>query len=279
MIVERARSFAKAIVPQRMRRALRPATIQRRLALAMKKAKCFGIRRQCPICQSRLRNFLPGGLNHPVLEEKQIVGGGRRRCVHCPVCNATDRERLLYLYLTQRTDLFHKPMRLLHVAPEHNLRQAIRRHANIEYLSADLSGANVMVAMDITDIQYPDNSFDAILCSHVLEHVPDDRQAMREISRVLAPQGWAILQVPISLVLEKTYENPQATTPEQREREFGQLDHVRIYGQDYPDRLRKAGFAVDVFDWTAADSGFGGPANRFGLIPEERVFHVTKPSA
>ena len=106
-------------------------------------------------------------------------------------------------------------------------------HPNIDYLSADLNSPSAMVKMDITNIKYEDNSFDVIICNHVLEHIPDDRKAMSELYRVLKPGGWAILQVPISLLLNKTYEDPTVTTPEEREKVFGQSDHVRIYAKDY----------------------------------------------
>jgi SAM-dependent methyltransferase len=101
-----------------------------------------------------------------------------------------------------------------------------------------------MVEMDVTSIQYPDDCFDVIYCSHVLEHVPDDRAAIRELYRVLKPGGWAILQVPISA--DATFEDPTVTDPDARERLFGQDDHVRRYGPDYADRLAAAGFLVSV---------------------------------
>ena len=102
-----------------------------------------------------------------------------------------------------------------------------------------------MVKMDITDIQYPDASFDVIVCYHVLEHVPDDRLAMREMRRVLKPGGWAILQSPLRVELEKTYEDFSITAPEERERAFGQRDHVRLYGRDYEQRLQESGWIVE----------------------------------
>jgi SAM-dependent methyltransferase len=101
-----------------------------------------------------------------------------------------------------------------------------------------------MIKMDITNIDYPDQSFDVIYCSHVLEHVQDDRKAMREFYRVLKTTGWAILLVPITA--EKTLEDPSLVGPEERLRVFGQADHVRRYGPDYVDRLREAGFSVQV---------------------------------
>jgi ubiquinone/menaquinone biosynthesis C-methylase UbiE len=133
--------------------------------------------------------------------------------------------------------------RMLHLAPEDCFVSKFRQYSSIEYLTADLNNP-AMLKMDITDIQYPDNYFDIILCSHVLEHIPDDEKAMRELSRVLNPGGWAILQVPI--LVEKTFEDPAITDPLEREEKFGQSDHVRIYGLDYRQRLEKSGFLVDI---------------------------------
>jgi ubiquinone/menaquinone biosynthesis C-methylase UbiE len=134
-----------------------------------------------------------------------------------------------------------------------------------------------MVRMDITDIQYPDNYFDAIICNHVLEHVIDDYKAMTELHRVLKPGGWAVLQVPISLSLGKTYENPSVTTAREREEAFGQDDHVRIYAKDYVSRLERAGFTVNVFDWNGQAEKFGGRSNKYGLNEEEEIYSVVKP--
>lgn len=118
--------------------------------------------------------------------------------------------------------------------------------SNIDYISADLSLPLAMVRMDITDIPYTDNYFDAILCSYVLEHIEDDRKAMEEILRVLKPDGWAILQVPLDRNRKQTFEDPNVVSPQERERLFLQHDHVRLYGLDYKDRLEEAGFKVKV---------------------------------
>ena len=112
------------------------------------------------------------------------------------------------------------------------------------YLTADLFDPRVMVKMDITNIQYPDETFDVIYCSHVLEHVPDDKKAMCEFYRVLKSDGWAILLVPVTA--KETFEDPAITDPAERLRLFGQKDHVRVYGPDYADRLAEAGFKVDI---------------------------------
>jgi len=244
--------------------------------LACKKLYFFGFRYECPFCHSYLRSLLPFGLNFPVLKEKRVVGGGYRLDCLCPICNSFDRERLLYLYLANQTDVFEKPAKLLHVAPEERLKNLLCSKTNLDYLTADLFQKTVMVKMDITDIQFPENSFDIILCNHILEHVIDDRKAMAELYRVLKPGGWAILQVPMSLSLSNTYEDSSITSPADRETAFGQNDHVRIYAGDYLTRLADAGFNVDVFKWTDDMKNFGGTGNRYGLNEDECVYRANK---
>ncbi len=257
-------------------RTLIPVKFRPRLRAKYERLSYFGFRYKCPFCNSHLRTFLPFGVNFPVLKEKKVVGGGYRQNALCPICGSFDRERLLHLYLLHKTDIFEKPTKLLHVAPEAKLADILRVRANVNYLTADISPENVMVKMDITDIQFPDDSFDAIICNHVLEHIIDDGKAMSELYRTLKPGGWAILQVPISLTLEKTYEDFSLTTIRAREEAFGQGDHVRIYAQDYQDRLAQAGFKVNVFKWVTEAKNFGGRWNVFGLIEEECVYFVGK---
>jgi SAM-dependent methyltransferase len=152
---------------------------------------------------------------------------------------------LVWLYFTQRTDLFDgATKRMLHVAPERCLERRLAGAIGAGYLTADLQDKRAMVRMDITTIAYPDNWFDVIYCSHVLEHVVDDRRAMREFHRVLRPSGWAILLVPITT--DQTVEDPTIVDPKERLRLFGQEDHVRRYGPDYVNRLQDAGFKVRV---------------------------------
>jgi SAM-dependent methyltransferase len=210
-----------------------------------------------------------------VLKEHDVVGSGYRHTL-CPVCHSFDRERLLYLYLLYETDLFAGRYRVLHIAPEQRVKTVLSRKINLEYLTADLLESDVMIKVDITNIHFRDDSFDAIICNHVLEHIIDDRRAMAELYRVLKPSGWAILQVPISLSLGTTYEDTSITTEKGREKAFGQSDHVRIYAKDYETRLSQTGFKVDIFDWTAERASFGGPRNLFGLDERERVYIARK---
>ena len=193
----------------------------------------------------------------------------------CPVCGSLERHRLICLYLTQKTDLFNgQDKKMLEVAPEYQLSRLFQKADYIDYHSADLFAPNVKVKMDITDIQYPDNAFDVIYCSHVLEHVPDDRKAMREFHRVLKPGGWAILQVPINDV--STFEDPTGLNPESRVRLFGQHDHVRRYGLDYKDRLVDAGFSVTIDEFVRE---LDVPkVSKFGLMRCEDVYLCRKES-
>ena len=230
----------------------------------------------CPFCQRNYKEFLTAGLDIPVLKEKKVIGGGYRLNAMCPGCGSFDRERLIYLYLkNKRSNLFCENLKVLHVAPEANLQKVIMAQPNIDYLSADLSSPSATVQMDITDIKYPNDYFDVIICNHVLEHIPDDRKAMAELYRVLKPGGWAILQVPISLSLKQTYEDPLVTSPEEREKVFGQSDHVRIYAKDYKDRLEEVGFSVEVYSFAKE---FGESAIRkYGLSKDENIYICSKP--
>ena len=234
----------------------------------------LGNRYYCPVCQSNTRKQEPLGIDFPVIHQKQIIGGGKRN-VLCPVCNSSDRTRLVYLFLKNKTNLFTKNTKLLHIAPEPQLTQIFRKIKTIDYLSADLMMERVMVKMDLTDIKYYDRSFDAIICNHVLEHIPDDMKAMRELFRVLKPGGWAILQVPISKTMTETFEDFSVTEPDEREKVFGQKDHVRIYGQDYVTRLETAGFRVKPFKWTE-DHDIENKENKLNLNKEEVIFYCTK---
>lgn len=193
-----------------------------------------GDARLCPVCGKSSRRFRRYG----------AVPREDAQCVHC---GSLERHRFLWLFLSRKTNLFDgTPGKILHVAPERCLEPRFREQLDGDYLTADLMDPRAMVKMDITDIPYPDQSFDIIYCSHVLEHVDDDRKAMREFFRVLKDDGWAILLVPITRA--ETYEDPSIVEPLERLKAFGQEDHVRRYGPDYVDRLHDAGFNVEITD-------------------------------
>jgi len=187
------------------------------------------------------------------------------------------RHRLLWLFLKNRTNLFHDKLKVLHVSPEYFFQKTFKSMSNLDYISADLNSPYAMIRMDVTNILYEGNYFDVILCSHVLEHVIDDKKAMMEFFRVLKPGGWAILQVPVFTDREHTFEDPQIKTPEEREIAFGQKDHVRIYGLDYRKRLEEAGFIVIVDDYVKGLSL--EMVREFSLNRDENIYICTKPQS
>lgn len=217
--------------------------------------------RFCPVCGKTSNRF-------------EYYGIVPRKDALCVRCGGLERHRLLWLYVQKKTDLFDgEKKKVLHVAPEPCLESRFRQRLGADYITADLLNPRAMLKMDITDIKFPAESFDVVYCSHVLEHVPDDRKAMKEFHRVLKRDGWAILLVPI--IAEKTYEDPSIVAPEERLKAFGQEDHVRAYGPDYVDRLRDAGFKVEV---TKVDDLVGEQdAVLMGLTPASgEIYFCTK---
>jgi SAM-dependent methyltransferase len=233
-----------------------------RILIRVARLPVYGVGRSrfCPVCGRHSRRFAASG----------IVPRPEALCVWC---FSLERHRLVWHWFEQRSDLFDgRPKSMLHVAPESCFEEKLRARVGAGYTTADLKHSPD-VRMDVCHIPYPDRSFDVVYCSHVLEHVPDDRRAMREFYRVLKPSGWAVLLVP--LYQPPTFEDPSVTDPDDRERLFGQHDHVRKYGPDYADRLREAGFDVT---WESAAQVVGqDQVARLGLTSEEGgIFHCTK---
>lgn len=217
---------------------------------------------ECPVCASTFRKFLP-------------YGRKSRSNALCPTCLSLERHRLIWIYLQRKTDFFSAPIRMLHIAPELCFMNRFEALENLDYITADIESPLAKVKMDIHQIPFEDNSFDVIFCNHVLEHVTDDLLAMREMCRVLRPGGWAILQVPFfHPVPDTTFEDFSITDPKQREKVFGQDDHVRLYGKDYPERLRQSGFTVEenqlVREMTRSE------AERYALPIGETIYVAKK---
>lgn len=247
-----------------------PAKVRRTVKLWLHRGSAV----TCPFCGYQARDMVMSGHDLPVLREKQVIGAGRRP-VNCYRCGSSDRARLVYLYLRDTVGFGRAAsMRVLHVAPEKVLRETLSEVGFGEYVCGDLLADGYQYPdwvqhLDATDIQFDDDTFDVIICNHVLEHIPDDRRAMNELRRVLKPGGVAVLQVPIAANSAETVEDPSIDDAAERERQFGQWDHVRLYGQDYIERLRSAGFQVDRVDVTAQYA-------TFGVNPDEELFVATK---
>ena len=194
----------------------------------------MGSGRECNLCRWQGRAFLSTGR-----------GEKHRSDALCPRCRSVERHRLAHLLLRDRLPVGG---RTLHVAPEPSVADWLRSISD-RYLSVDLNGSRAMEAMDLTALSLPDASVTLVYASHVLEHIPDDRAAITEIRRVLAPDGIAVIQVPIGG--GQTVEDLTVTNPDERLRRFGQRDHVRLYGLDLVGRLEDGGLYVETLDDSA----------------------------
>jgi SAM-dependent methyltransferase len=189
-----------------------------------------------PIDGKSYRTFLPYGYEV------------KRENVLAPGTLSLERHRLLWLYLKEKTHFFSSPLKVLHVAPEQAFYKRFKKLKNLDYTTTDLFSPLADIKADITDLPFDNNTFDVILCNHVLEHIPNDAKAMSELYRVMKKGGWGIFQIPQDLNRDITYEDFSITDPKERAVHFGQYDHVRIYGKDYFKRLTKVGFTVEPID-------------------------------
>lgn len=199
---------------------------------------------ECPVCERNFSKFLSYGSDV-----------AHRENVLCPYDLTLERHRLMWLYLKDHSNFFTaEKLDVLHIAPEQCFHKRFKQQKNLNYLTGDLVSPIADMHFDLHDIPLEDNRFDVVFCNHVMEHVDDALKCLSELYRVMKPGGWAIMQVPQDFNREDTYEDPSITSPEEREKHFWQKDHVRLFGRDYPDWLRKAGFTVDEFDKEAAYS-------------------------
>jgi len=199
-----------------------------------------GDRYEDPIDGKCFESFMPYGYESP------------RENVLSPSTLSLERHRLLWLYLKKETDFFSAPLKILHFAPEQAFYKRFRKLKNLDYTTTDLNSPLADVKADICNLPFENETFDVILCNHVLEHIPDDTKAMSEMHRVLKKGGWGIFQIPQDLKRDKTFEDDTITDKKERTKIFGQYDHVRIYGRDYFDKLRSVGFTVEEVDYTAS---------------------------
>jgi len=192
-----------------------------------------------PINGKSFRKFLPYGYE------------AQRENVLSPSTLSLERHRLLWLYLKNETDFFTADKKVLHFAPEQAFYKRFRKMKNLDYTTTDLNSPLADIKADICDLPFADNEFDLIFCNHVLEHIPDDTKAMQELYRVLKKGGVGIFQIPQDLSRKITFEDNTITDKKERAKIFGQYDHVRIYGRDYFDKLRRIGFIVDEIDYSS----------------------------
>lgn len=216
---------------------------------------------ECPVCDSKFSKFVPYGR---VARENAL----------CPNCLALERHRLMWLFLKDKTTFFTPGQEVLHIAPEICFIDRFEKIHGEQYITADLESPLAKVKMDIHEMPFDDNRFDVAFCNHVMEHVADDIQSMKEIHRVLKPGGWAIIQIPFfEPVAKTTFEDDSITDPAEREKIFGQDDHVRLYGKDYASRLRSGGFEVDENDYV---NSLTAEIQRRHALPKDEIIFLCK---
>lgn len=216
-----------------------------------------------PIDGKSYRMFLPYGY------------GKQRENVLAPGTLSLERHRLLWLFLKNETPFFTAPLKVLHFAPEQAFYTRFKKLKNIDYTTTDIESPLADVKADICNLPFNTNSFDVILCNHVLEHIKDDKKAMQELFRVMKPGGWGIFQIPQDVNRKITFEDDNITDPKERAKIFGQYDHVRVYGLDFFDKLRKVGFTVNEVQY--ASKLAPELVDRFVLSPTEFVPYCKKP--
>jgi predicted SAM-dependent methyltransferase len=252
----------------------------------MKLSSYLGNEYHCPVCEVRLRAFKPVWKSYGKEVEKYgwVHSGAAMETFNlaaysCPACDASDRERLTALYLDGIFRAFDQKRfhRLLEFGPAHALHKKLHSYRFIAYRSADLYRPDVEDRVDLTDMSgYADDLVDIFLCSHILEHIPDDGKAMRELYRILKPGGLGIVLVPLVVGVDETHEDPKIDSIAQRWKHFGMGDHVRQYGKrDFINRLAMAGFQVDQL----GIDYFGAEAFREAGIADNSVLYVVRKVA
>lgn len=221
---------------------------------------------QCILCGKNFKKFI-------------AYGRPKRSNAQCPFCFSLERERLLWDYLMNQTELMDPGIKILHIAPESGFFYKLKKIHKENYTPADkLSLGNYYpdgtMDIDILNIPFTNNHFDFLICNHVLEHIEDDYRAMQELFRVLKKNGVAILLVPIDNNRKITYEDFSIKTAKMREKYFGRYDHVRIYGLDYTDRLNSVGFVVQKINYTARFNDL--EIKKYGFQKGEDIYLCTK---
>jgi SAM-dependent methyltransferase len=219
---------------------------------------------ECPVCDKHFSKFLSYGSDI-----------AHRENVLCPYDLTLERHRLMWLYLKDHSNFFTaEKINVLHIAPEQCFYGKFKKQENLNYLTGDLVSPLADLHFDLHEIPLEENRFDVVFCNHVLEHVDDALQCMKELYRVMKPGGWGIMQVPQDHQRDTTFEDSSITSPEDREKHYWQKDHVRLFGKDYPDWLRKAGFTVEEFNKESSYSE--ALIERYRLQKEEILYIVHK---
>lgn len=241
----------------------------------------IGNKYYCPYCNNHFRKFMPAGVNIPIYNELNVVGAGYRKNSICPRCFSTDRDRLIYLYLTKKINIQKDKYKILHISPEPSIKSILRNKKNIDYVLGENYKDKYFfnkdfLQLDITNLYYEDDAFDIVIANHTLQYINNDQLAMEEIYRVLKPNGKAILQVPISYENKRTIEDEFFILPRIKEKHFFNYEKVRLYGTDYFTKLEKIGFKIDLIN--PIDEDWLDDINKLAINPSEKIIIATKAS-
>lgn len=264
------KKFIKKLVPQKI--VLLSKKVKRKFLLLLYHGKKY----VCPVCNKSFRRLLDAGMDAEFFRRIKILGGGIRKNANCPNCYSFERTRLEFLYLKDHTKIFEESCSILHFAPEKSITDVLKNNKNINYISCDIDPTKAMRKEDITNISFSDESFDYIICNHVLEHIPNEQKALSELRRVLKAGGELIITVPLCIDNKNTYENNLITSDEERLMNYGQRDHVRLYGLDFVQRLSDSYF--DAKGFKTCENFTKEDVLKYALIPEETVFIAKKIS-
>lgn len=227
----------------------------------------------CNVCENRVEEFLPSGEQSELFRKHRIIGGGRRENCKCPICGASDRIRWLYYVMKNILKIDTVSGRILHFAPEIPIRNFILNNDSIDYYSCDIKPHLAMHMVDIQEMPFKDHIFDYVISNHVLEHIPDEEKAVSEVIRVLKDDGKWVFSFPICTDA-KTYEDASIQSPDDRLREFGQEDHVRLYGNDYKERFEKYGLKIRTY--SPCEEFDKDTIRRYGFLEDDTIIIATK---
>lgn len=235
----------------------------------------FGSEKYCIVCNRSFHSFKPYN-NVPdskIFKENHIIGAGYRKNYMCPYCETIDRERWQQYVITNHTNILTKQSRVLHFAPEKNIYDILHHNCKTDYYPCDILPWDNFLKIDITNIPFQNNYFDYVITNHVLEHVKNENEAVKEVMRVLKKDGTWIFSFPIC-TNAITFEDDSITEPSSRLNYFGQIDHVRLYGNDYIERFQIYGLSIKIFQ--PADELSDEIIEKNGFIPDDTIIFAKK---
>ncbi len=237
-------------------------------------------KKYCCLCNSEVEAFLPFEAKFTNEFVKYFYGIGSDVLNYwCPICHCNDRERHLYLYLTELNIFnFLKTRSVLYIAPDKRLIKKISDNKNL--IIGDIDTARYQklnietIYCDLINMNIPDNSIEILVANHVLEHIIDYRKALLSIYNVLKSDGFAILQTPYSPVIYNHFEDPFINTPELRETYYGDAKHVRIFGMRFFEELNEQGFELHIFSHSQVLEKYD--SENYGVNSRENLIMVKK---